>query len=300
VTFLDPWTTAYEGIPADSENINLGANRIRDLKVNVRQRGGADHSWGDTADNGHHNVVTYNRQAADPATVSSTGYLYTKQAGAQTELFWKDDTGHVVQLTSVGLINVPPGFPSGTVLSFLQATPPAGWTQYGGWGDAVVRLVNDTSGGAVGGSWTISGCTVGTTVSTSVSTSTVTSVFDAGSTAATGVTVVGTGLSQDQVPPHQHEMLLQNVTTAGVQAGGSYNTLINSAGNSFDVGATGTGNGLFGNAHSHGASASTSLSLALGASSSSSSSASSPASSTFSSNGSWRPVYVNACVGVKT
>jgi len=251
MSFTDVWNTAYEGIPADSENINLGANRIRDFKVNTRQRGGVDHSWGDTADNGQHNRVTFNQAAADPATVAATGYLYTKAVAGNPELFYKDAGGRVQQLTSVGSINLAPTFPSGTVMSFLQATPPAGWTQSGSWADAVVRLVNDSSGGAVGGSWTISGTTV---------------------------TAAGTSLSIAQLPPHKHDMYLEKVLIGQVQPGVGTNVLITSV-NPADftyAGPSGDGSeyGEAGASHTHGVS--------------------------FSNDASWRPLYVNACVGVKS
>ena len=32
-TFTSTWNTAYEAVPADSEDANLGASRIRDFKV---------------------------------------------------------------------------------------------------------------------------------------------------------------------------------------------------------------------------------------------------------------------------
>ena len=249
MSFTDVWNTAYEGIPADSENINLGANRIRDFKVNTRQRGGVDHSWGDTTDNGQHNRVTFNQAAADPATVAATGYLYTKAVAGNPELFYKDAGGRVQQLTSVGSINLAPTFPSGTVMSFLQATPPAGWTQSGAWNDGLIRLVNDASGGAVGGSWTISGVLV---------------------------SVAGETLSLDQLPFHTHDMYAEKVLIGAVQSGAGTNVLTTTV-NVSDITFLGPSNGptgFVGNAHTHGAS--------------------------FSNDSSWRPSYVNACVGVKT
>ena len=52
------------------------------------------------------------------------------------------------------------GIPSGTVLPFIQATAPVGWTQVNTWNDRVIRIVDNTgTGGSTGGSWTISGLT---------------------------------------------------------------------------------------------------------------------------------------------
>jgi len=292
MTFLDPWNPTYEGVPADSELINLGANRIRDLKINIRERANTDLSWGDTLDNGRHNQSSYNVQTGDPPAVTGVGFVYTKAVGAVNELFWKDNAGHVFQLTSNGLINYQ-AFPSGTTMAFLQATPPTGWTQLSTWNDAVVRLVGDASGGSAGGGWVITGASVVTTVNTTVNTSTSTSVTDGGSTASTSVQ--GHSLTYPELAPHRH-LINAEIAAANLYGGGTLNAYAPAASQFFAE--TDSGEGLTGAAHVH--PAVTSLSLALNASSSSSSSATSPASSTFSNDGNWRPHYVNGCVGRKT
>lgn len=49
-------------------------------------------------------------------------------------------------------------FPMGTLLAFPQASAPTGWTQVNTFNDQVLRFVNNTgTGGATGGTWTISG-----------------------------------------------------------------------------------------------------------------------------------------------
>lgn len=50
--------------------------------------------------------------------------------------------------------------PTGTKMLFIQSTAPAGWTQDTSVNDRVIRVVSGASGGATGGSWTISGITI--------------------------------------------------------------------------------------------------------------------------------------------
>jgi len=122
MAFEDVWNPTYEGIPADNENLDLGANRIRDLKVNVRERANVDHSWGDSLDNGQHNQVTFNLATGDPATSGTNGFVYTKAVAGNTELFYKDSAGHVTQLTSGGAIGL-----TGEVKTWLLPTAPTGY-----------------------------------------------------------------------------------------------------------------------------------------------------------------------------
>jgi hypothetical protein len=49
-------------------------------------------------------------------------------------------------------------FPAGTVILFAQASAPTGWTKQTTNNDRMLRVVNSTGGG-IGGSWTISGLT---------------------------------------------------------------------------------------------------------------------------------------------
>src|SRR5215469_2442471 len=211
MTFLDPWTSAYEGIPADTENINLGANRIRDLKVNVRERANVDHSWGDVADNGQHNKVSFNVSSADPATSGQTSFLYTKTVSGISELFWEDSAGHVDQLTAAGAINFQ-SFPSGTVLSFLQASPPTGWSVNASFNDQIIRLVSGAGGGTTGGSWTISGTSVATTLGSLAAASS--SPGTVSGTVASHTLVVG------EIPSHTHNVTVNATNVNSANGGG--------------------------------------------------------------------------------
>jgi hypothetical protein len=56
--FSEVWNATFEGRPSDTENINLGAGRIRNLKVDISQRMQIDHQWAGNAFDGKHLRVT--------------------------------------------------------------------------------------------------------------------------------------------------------------------------------------------------------------------------------------------------
>src|SRR3990167_7224426 len=103
-SFTNTWDSA---LPAESEDVRLGADRIRDLKVDIVERMAVDHSFALTADDGAHKKVTLLEQAGNPGTVANTSYLYTKDVGGVTELFWYDSAGAIVQLTTAGVLKGP-------------------------------------------------------------------------------------------------------------------------------------------------------------------------------------------------
>jgi len=128
--FSEAWTPAYEAIPADTEAESLGASRIRDLKTQLRLRLSQDLSWAGNGNDGYSNQVTLLQQSADPTPnfdVGATGgFLYTKLVGTNDELFYKDSTGNVIQLTNQGVLTALA--PSGTVTFYAGAsTLPPGW-----------------------------------------------------------------------------------------------------------------------------------------------------------------------------
>ncbi len=104
MAFAIAWSAGYEAIPADTENASLGASRIRDLKLALRERMEIDHEWEDDPGGGMHKQVSFLAPlGSDPSTVANRGYLYTKDVSAKVELFWKDEDGNVLQLTTGGL-----------------------------------------------------------------------------------------------------------------------------------------------------------------------------------------------------
>ncbi len=44
-------------------------------------------------------------QASAPATETNAGWVYSKDVSGRTELFYRDDTGSEVQITSGGAVN---------------------------------------------------------------------------------------------------------------------------------------------------------------------------------------------------
>lgn len=104
-SFTRTWNATYLAQPPDSEDINLGATRIRQLKSDIKERMQVDHSFAGDADDGAHKKVTLLEQASDPTPVANTGYLYTKDADAgDTEFFYMDALGNVIQITDDGTL----------------------------------------------------------------------------------------------------------------------------------------------------------------------------------------------------
>ena len=291
MTFQDPWNSAYEAIPADTENTNLGANRIRDLKVNVRERANVDHSWGDTADNGMHNKVSFNLSTTDPPSSASNSFLYSKEPTNSTnmELFYEDNAGRVVQLTSNGAIDFPPQVPAGTRLLFPQPTPPPGWNFIPGWNDRVIRMVDDGTGGQAGGGWTITGLSafsaLGTLNASSTSTGTGFGSFS-GSTD-------GHALATSEIPPHTHNLTLANIQDSATGSGGDPTPAFQYHGGT-QVLTTDTGT-VGGGVHSHTYSGTVSVGLTI----STSTTLSGAPSVSVGADGTWRPAYGNAILGQK-
>ena len=102
--FTNTWDSTFESQPADSEDINLGANRIRALKVAVRERMTVDHVWEDAQEDGKHNKLTMVPQVSAPATATPNGFLYTQTLAGVTELLYKDSNGSIMQLTQNGFL----------------------------------------------------------------------------------------------------------------------------------------------------------------------------------------------------
>jgi hypothetical protein len=107
--FTDAWNIAYEGIPADTEQVLLGAGRERALKLDLRERLSVDHSWSDgltvNSNDGKHVKVTLRVQSGTPTLDATDGALYTQAVNGVTELFYEDSAGHTLQLSSNGALN---------------------------------------------------------------------------------------------------------------------------------------------------------------------------------------------------
>ncbi len=110
MAYTDTWNSAFEALPADANAVSEGADRIRDLKLAIRERLAKDHYLviaGTDADHGEHVKITFQAQSEKPAAVANKGFLYIKDASAKVELFWEDEDGDEVQLTTGGVLNAP-------------------------------------------------------------------------------------------------------------------------------------------------------------------------------------------------
>jgi hypothetical protein len=103
----DTWNAAFEAVPADGDLVSEGAERIRDTKLAVRERLAKDHYLdvaGTDADHGEHLKVTL-RVGSAPAAVADKGFIYAKDVSTKAELFYRDEDGDEIQLTTGGIIN---------------------------------------------------------------------------------------------------------------------------------------------------------------------------------------------------
>ncbi|MAH45009.1 hypothetical protein CMI37_04220 [Candidatus Pacearchaeota archaeon] len=104
-SFTRTWDAAYMALPADGDDLSEGASRIRNLRTDIQERMAEGHSWGGDADDGKHKQVSFvDPLGSDPSTVANEGHLYTKDVSSKVELFWMDEDGTVLQLTSGGVL----------------------------------------------------------------------------------------------------------------------------------------------------------------------------------------------------
>ena len=109
-TFLRDWSAAYEAIPANVDDASEGASRIRNSRTDTRERIDVDHYLPGTApadktEEGEHRKITFYAQIADPTNVADKGFLYIKDVSAKVELFWENEDGDVIQLTSLATVS---------------------------------------------------------------------------------------------------------------------------------------------------------------------------------------------------
>lgn len=147
MAYTRTWNAANEASPADSDDRSAGAEKIRHLKVDIRERMEKDHYMdiaGADAAHGEHKQVTL-RSGAAPTHQASKVIVYAKDVDEVAELFAKDGDGNEIQITGAG---APNAFVSGTKTLFYQDTAPTGWTIE----DTLDgKLVFITKGSAAGG-----------------------------------------------------------------------------------------------------------------------------------------------------
>lgn len=112
----------------------------RNTKAAVQERENVDHYWPLTGtqvsdvDSGEHRKVTLHEPlGSDPTAATNKGHLYTKDVSAVVELFWEDESGNVVQLTTGGEIKqssiegVVEFNPPGSIVMYGAGSAPTGW-----------------------------------------------------------------------------------------------------------------------------------------------------------------------------
>jgi hypothetical protein len=152
MAFSRDWTAAYENSPADSDDASEGATRIRNLKVDVRERMAVDHRWKQDDYDGEHEKVTLRVQSSAPAAVADKGFVFALDVGGKAELHYRDEDGNSIQITSGGSLNTQSEFSSGTKMVFYQDTAPTGWTIDTTLDDKVIMVTKGSAaGGEIGG-----------------------------------------------------------------------------------------------------------------------------------------------------
>lgn len=109
-TFTRTWNASYEGNPPSGQALSEGATRIQELKEDVRERLEIDHEYGtegsSTSNAGEHKKITMLEQSSAPSSASNKLMLYSYDVGGVTELFTRDSSGNILQLTSLGAFNL--------------------------------------------------------------------------------------------------------------------------------------------------------------------------------------------------
>jgi len=155
-TWSAPGHCAWDAIkPADLQKIRLGPKDIRDNNDALEDALAREHEFpgtlGTTA--GRHAFGVGTTAERDAITSWQQGSLWINISGALPAMQVQTAAAAPFAWSSVG------EFPSGTRALFFQATCPSGWTKVttADINDRVVRIVTGATGGAQGGTWTVSG-----------------------------------------------------------------------------------------------------------------------------------------------
>lgn len=91
--------------------------------------------------------IRFGEQLSDPTAVANKAFLYVKDDGGDTELFYRDDSGNIVQITSDGALN-PGSLPGGNTLdaAYDEGGAGAGRTIIVDSGAVTVNVAADNTG----------------------------------------------------------------------------------------------------------------------------------------------------------
>lgn len=107
-TFSDTYDTAT---PLGSDAPSVIDDRITEAKAAVQERENVDHYWPLTgtqvsdASTGEHRKVTL-RVGSAPTQVADKGIIYAKDVSGKAELFYIDEDGDEVQITTGGIVKL--------------------------------------------------------------------------------------------------------------------------------------------------------------------------------------------------
>lgn len=100
-----PTTSWDETLPAGSDPLNQGDNRIRELKTQIREVINVDHKFNDTGsddDNGKHNQVHLLEQADIGSGASGKPIIGAQTIDSKPELVFTDEDDNDIQMTIKG------------------------------------------------------------------------------------------------------------------------------------------------------------------------------------------------------
>jgi len=96
--------------PAGSDDPAEADDRMQEIKAAVQERENVDHYWPKTgtevshADVGEHRKVTL-RTGSAPTKADDKGFVYAKDVSGKAELFYRDEDGDEIQITTGGILN---------------------------------------------------------------------------------------------------------------------------------------------------------------------------------------------------
>ena len=130
------WNHIYDvNTPAGGDDPKEGDDRIREVKAALQERIAKDHYFPKTGsqvsdvDAGEHKKVTL-RVGSAPGAVADKGFVYAKDVDSKAELFYIDEDGNEVQITTGGIVKVPPPTSPLTIsgATAFSGTSPTVWT----------------------------------------------------------------------------------------------------------------------------------------------------------------------------
>jgi microcystin-dependent protein len=208
-------------IPQNSESPSLGAQRIRETRSGFNNILTVEHDISDDATTKGFHGTNVTGKVAGSITTPPSGYgrFGWKTISGVAELFYKDDAGNEIQLTSAGSINL--GFPpTGSISMYGGASAPSGWLLCDG--SAVSRTtysalfaIISTTFGAGDGSTTFNVPKLDGRVPIGVGTGTDDNALTDTFTLAGTEGEYKNTLSEAEMPSHTHPVSMTSGTTGG-------------------------------------------------------------------------------------